>query len=519
MFVLPAPAEPSAFWSDVKYTDNFVLQQSVSAGGGAFLRNVLATIQNVLETKPPAFRIVYRHISAGDTFILLGAGETRPEIEADWKWLYENIMPVVCDLDDPAERASFVVTKIRFLATAEGGQDVSADRKMRAAATTFRQTFDVGRSENLVTYYSCALQKNFMLHQGWLYLSEHFFCFYSYMFGSEKKVIFELRDIKDLAKAKSMGGVRDDAIEVVTRDGSRYAFSNLFHRDETFDMLSQLTANTMKRVLLNSEYASTQHQPGHKRTASAQSAPAAQRSGSLAEQIAQQRRNEEFQGEFGLPGSETLLAVIDAASMAIPGSLNVYAGRLYLSTSFVCYMSRDFRGCRIILPLAAVRRIERMSSTDSHHAPCYALTITVWHQMDVAFKVPLDCSAECNRWCDALRGQLRIMVDEQRQAKADHTALARYTLRAFGKTCASEHMLAEAGDGGPQQPEAHTYVDCLGGTFGFPGDARAQKERPKRRYWLRYMRDHGRNLTLIRRAEFDRLVRVGLPNSLRGEVW
>ncbi|KAJ1653319.1 GTPase activating protein (GAP), partial [Coemansia sp. RSA 1694] len=252
MFVLPAPAEPSAFWSDVKYTDNFVLQQSVSAGGGAFLRNVLATIQNVLETKPPAFRIVYRHISAGDTFILLGAGETRPEIEADWKWLYENIMPVVCDLDDPAERASFVVTKIRFLATAEGGQDVSADRKMRAAATTFRQTFDVGRSENLVTYYSCALQKNFMLHQGWLYLSEHFFCFYSYMFGSEKKVIFELRDIKDLAKAKSMGGVRDDAIEVVTRDGSRYAFSNLFHRDETFDMLSQLTANTMKRVLLNS---------------------------------------------------------------------------------------------------------------------------------------------------------------------------------------------------------------------------------------------------------------------------
>ncbi|KAJ2684299.1 GTPase activating protein (GAP) [Coemansia spiralis] len=525
MFVLPAPAEPSAFWSDVKYTDNFVLQQSVSAGG-LFLRNVLATIQNVLETKPPPFRIVYRHISGGDTFILLGAGETRDEIEADWKWLYENIMPVVSDLEDPAERASFVVTKIRFLATAEGGQDVSADRKMRAATTTFRQTFDVGRSENLVTYYSCALMKNFMLHQGWLYLSEHYFCFYSYMFGSEKKIIFELRDIKDLAKSKSMGGVRDDAIEVVTRDGSRYAFSNLFHRDETFDMLSQLTANTMKRVLLNSEYASTQHQSsgGHKRDPSSASAlstgsrapavaPVAQRARSLAEQISQQRRNEEFQGEFGLPASETLLSVIDAASMSIPGSVNVYSGKLYLSTSFVCYMSRDFRGCRIILPLAAVRRIERMSSTDSHLVQCYELTITVWHQMDVSFKVPLD-STECNRWCDALRGQLKTMVEEQQAAKASQTALSRYTLRAFCKTCASEFMLA---DGDNEQTE--TFVDCLGKTFGFPGDPLIQKEKPKRRYWLKYMRDYGRNLTIIRRAEFDRLIRVGLPNCLRGEIW
>ncbi|KAJ2867924.1 GTPase activating protein (GAP) [Coemansia aciculifera] len=531
MFVLPAPAEPSAFWSDVKYTENFVLQQSASAGG-AFLRNVLATIQNVLETKPPPFRIVYRHVSAGDTFILLGAGETREEIEADWKWLYENIMPVVSDLEDPAERASFVVTKIRFLATAEGGQDVSADRKMRAAATTFRQTFDVGRSENLVTYYSCALQRNFMLHQGWLYLSEHFFCFYSYMFGSEKKIIFELRDIKDLAKAKSMGGVRDDAIEVVTKDGSRYAFSNLFHRDETFDMLSQLTANTMKRVLLNSEYASTQHQSsgGHKRNPSAASAlstgarqpvvaPVAQRARSLAEQISQQRRNEEFQGEFGLPGSETLLSVIDAASMSIPGSINVYLGKLYLSTSFVCYMSRDFRGCRIILPLAAVRRIERTSSTDSHFVQCYELSITVWHQMDVSFKVPLD-STECNRWCDALRGQLKTMVEEQRVAKASQTALSRYTLRAFCKTCASEYLLTEEdGEQTSSETEAQTYVDCLGKTFGFPGDPRAQKEKPKRRYWLKYMRDYGRNLTIIRRAEFDRLIRVGLPNCLRGEIW
>ncbi|KAJ1877458.1 GTPase activating protein (GAP), partial [Kickxella alabastrina] len=182
MFVLPAPAEPSAFWNDTKQADYFVLQQSVSTGGSAFFKNVLATIQNVLETKPAPYRVVYRDSPAADSYIVLAVGETKEEIDADWKWLSENIMPVVIELDEVPERTSFVVTKIRFLATEEGGQDATADRKMRAATTTFRQTFDVGRTENLVTYYSCALQSGFMLHQGWLYLSEHYFCFYSYMF-------------------------------------------------------------------------------------------------------------------------------------------------------------------------------------------------------------------------------------------------------------------------------------------------------------------------------------------------
>ncbi|PIA18869.1 hypothetical protein COEREDRAFT_38091, partial [Coemansia reversa NRRL 1564] len=172
MFVLPAPAEPSAFWNDVKATENFVLQQSVSTTGGAFLKSVLATIQNVLETKPPAYRIVYRNEPLAISFILLAVEEDAAEIEGDWKWVAENMMSVVAELDETAERTDFVVTKIRFLVSTEDDvqQDAAVDRKMRAATTTFRQTFAVGREERLVTYYSCALHSNFMLHQGWLYL-------------------------------------------------------------------------------------------------------------------------------------------------------------------------------------------------------------------------------------------------------------------------------------------------------------------------------------------------------------
>ncbi|KAJ1879733.1 GTPase activating protein (GAP), partial [Kickxella alabastrina] len=358
------------------------------------------------------------------------------------------------------------------------------------------------------------------------------------MFGSEKKVVFQLREIKDLAKTRTMGGARDDGIEVTTKDGSKYVFANLFHRDETFDMLSQLTANTMKRVLMNSEYSTTQFQPassslqvsagGHMRSPSTASsatgginpdsrlpmaATAAHQSSltngaSLAEQIAKQRRNEEFRGEFGLPRSETLLSLIESASLSLPETASVYSGKLYLSTSFACYMSRDFRGCRITLPLAAIRRIERANGFDRNNVACYELVITVWHQMTVSFKVPLD-NSECNRWCDALRGQLKAMVEEQRYAKANRTALSRYTLKSFCKTCASEQIL--------QGRDAE--LDCLGQTFGYPGDPKELKERAKSKYWVAYFKEYGRNLTIIRRAEYDRLIRVGLPNSLRGEIW
>jgi hypothetical protein len=39
------------------------------------------------------------------------------------------------------------------------------------------------------------------------------------------------------------------------------------------------------------------------------------------------------------------------------------------------------------------------------------------------------------------------------------------------------------------------------------------------RLWHEYMKEHGRNTTLVRQADFHRLIRVGLPNLLRGEIW
>jgi len=39
------------------------------------------------------------------------------------------------------------------------------------------------------------------------------------------------------------------------------------------------------------------------------------------------------------------------------------------------------------------------------------------------------------------------------------------------------------------------------------------------RLWGEYLRENGRNVTLIRQPTFHKLIRVGLPNRLRGEIW
>lgn len=55
--------------------------------------------------------------------------------------------------------------------------------------------------------------------------------------------------------------------------------------------------------------------------------------------------------------------------------------------------------------------------------------------------------------------------------------------------------------------------------FRYPGDPKKLRDRAKMRLWAEYLRDNGRNFTLIRQPTFHKLIRVGLPNRLRGEVW
>ncbi|ORZ02924.1 rab-GTPase-TBC domain-domain-containing protein [Syncephalastrum racemosum] len=88
-------------------------------------------------------------------------------------------------------------------------------------------------------------------------------------------------------------------------------------------------------------------------------------------------------------------------------------------------------------------------------------------------------------------------------------------LKPFLATCESERLL---------QPEenlidVHDPAGGLGLIFGYPGDAKKSKDRSKMKLWRQYFVENGRNLTMVRMSTFGKLVRIGLPNALRGEIW
>lgn len=79
--------------------------------------------------------------------------------------------------------------------------------------------------------------------------------------------------------------------------------------------------------------------------------------------------------------------------------------------------------------------------------------------------------------------------------------------------------IAESDARGPGGESLGTYARGLGESFGYPGDARKLRERSKLKLWREYFGVHGRNLTLLRYPPFQRLLQVGLPSRLRGELW
>ncbi|KAG0696010.1 hypothetical protein DFH29DRAFT_991847 [Suillus ampliporus] len=195
-----------------------------------------------------------------------------------------------------------------------------------------------------------------------------------------------------------------------------------------------------------------------------------------------------------------------------------YAGKLHLLPPYLAFSSLDRKSVRFTLPLSTIRRVERLNA----RAGVYALSLSTWHGMKIIVQLTsLRPTADlfCSRLREALKAEL-----QRGQMKA---------VKGFVKTCYSEGLVSLSGvadneredgsiitdtrEGGP--PPETEFHGGLGLQFKFPGDPKKLREASKIKLWTTYLKGHGRNLTLLRYPQCTRLVQVGLPNRLRGEMW
>ncbi|KAG9237903.1 rab-GTPase-TBC domain-containing protein [Amylocarpus encephaloides] len=260
-----------------------------------------------------------------------------------------------------------------------------------------------------------------------------------------------------------------------------------------------------------------------------------------------------FRHQFRLPDSQTPLQEITAEltiSPPVAYSPNAtqgekdkdrdrgyhYAGKLHLSESYLCFSTQPTSflqtaststssgftgqthgagpgGNGFTLPLCAIRRVERLHSQSYQ----FALAITTWNGLSnnaasetsktpvLVQKITIQLAGTrpaCERFCDGLKKGLKSGVGEVAK------------LKRVVSECYSEYLLQ--GDG---RKEATPPDAGLGMIFRYPGDAKKLRDRSKMRLWGEYLRDYGRNITLIRQPTYHKLIRVGLPNRLRGEIW
>ncbi|KAI8639361.1 rab-GTPase-TBC domain-containing protein [Parasitella parasitica] len=79
-------------------------------------------------------------------------------------------------------------------------------------------------------------------------------------------------------------------------------------------------------------------------------------------------------------------------------------------------------------------------------------------------------------------------------------------------TCKSEELLDDL-------VRLKGTVGGLGLQYGYHSDVTEVKDHKKLNIWKNYFNENGRNLTMVRLPIFTKMIRIGIPNCLRGEVY
>ena len=408
------------------------------------------------------------------------------------------MLPIISNFEDKNDLEEFAVAK--FLSLYQNtNSDVdlrSGDPKYQQAARTWRQIFKMPDEERFVNYYSCGYHRK-LLNQGWLYVSMSYCSFYSNVLGTETKVLIEFKQIIELTKERSKSGMVSDAIRIVTKNKTIHQFANLFNRDETFELLEHLVNLAMLRLLNATSVdpapgmSAQQHDESKNNVETVESLLGLIKGSEklpLREAFELSRKSLKFQDLFALPSNETVLQET-AVVCSISGTSSSFHGILYLSQTFICFSSTAQYQCKFTLPFFAVMRVERINNQTS------TVAITARHNLRFMFQLLVDKDAG-DKFCAVLRERLQTHISSMKK------------LKDFFATCPSEDLLAG------NEPNMFGF----GVKYGFV-DAKKNAEKNRLRYWSTYMKDFGRNFTLVKLPTYIKLVRVGLPNSLRGELW
>ncbi|XP_014852308.1 PREDICTED: TBC1 domain family member 8B isoform X1 [Poecilia mexicana] len=484
-------------WVTEKDNEYFVLQRrrGYGEGGGGLTGLLVGTLDTVLDStsKVAPYRILH-HTPDSQVYWSIACGVTKEEIDQHWDWLQQNIMRTLSVFDSTEDITSFVQGKIRGLIAEEGKTSLVLEddpEKFREALLRFEKWFELPAQEKLVTYYSCSYWKGKVPCQGWLYLSTNFLCFYSYLLGSEVKLIISWDEIWRLEKTSNV--ILTESIHVLAHGEDHY-FSMLLHLSETFVIMEQLANYSIKRLFDKEAF---------------QGEPALSDPLQITKRgLEAHAKSEQFRAFFRLPKEENLLEVHESF-LWVPFSHFNTLGKICLSENYLCFASQDGSQCHIIIPMREVINVEKPDSSSR------ALTVCVRGKRALRFsevrdyqrlantirsRCGISASPQHSASSEAIRGECQSLINHFEDNPEDVTLMVGQ--KDTSKAVSTEALMTVFH---PQD------VENL--------DPKMLKEKMKEQSWNIHFSEYGRGTSMFFTKKTRDLIVRGVPESLRGELW
>uniref|UniRef100_A0A672JNX5 TBC1 domain family member 8B n=1 Tax=Salarias fasciatus TaxID=181472 RepID=A0A672JNX5_SALFA len=469
-------------WVTEKDNEYFILQRrrGYGEGGGGLTGLLVGTLDTVLDStsKVAPYRILH-HTPDSQVYWSIACGVTKEEIVQHWEWLQQNIMRTLSVFDSSEDITSFVQGKIRGLIAEEGKTSLVLEEdpeKFREALLRFEKWFELPSEEKLVTYYSCSYWKGKVPCQGWLYLSTNFLCFYSYLLGSEVKLVISWDEIWRLEKTSNV--ILTESIHVLAHGEDHY-FSMLLHLNETFVIMEQLADYSIKRLFDKEAF---------------------QREPALSDPLQITKRgleahakSDQFRAFFRLPKEENLLEVHESF-LWVPFNHYNTLGKICLSENYLCFASQDGSQCHIIIPMREVTS-DKISIAGSPAS----LTVCVRGKRALRFSEVRDYQ----RLANTIRSRCGISASPQHSASSEQMFFPTTAVTdelPLELSCLSRHVIGL------------TSVCC-----GLP--VNQLKEKMKEQSWNIHFSEYGRGTSMFFTRKTRDLIVRGVPEALRGELW
>ncbi|CCF60517.1 hypothetical protein KAFR_0K01630 [Kazachstania africana CBS 2517] len=229
-------------------------------------------------------------------------------------------------------------------------------------------------------------------------------------------------------------------------------------------------------------------------------------------------RDEKFKLQYKLPSEEAILDDANADISFISANNAVYdeskkqnglkgepvayifSGKLYLTSHYLVFKDAfDESSCVLILNISTIKRVERSPSASYS----FALMVTLYSSSQLLIQF-IGLRYKSEQFCELLKQKLRENIPNAKK------------LDKFLATCYSEFLISK---NVLRRKDILAPRAGLGQHYKYPAHPEMAKEKAKLRLWFEYFKENGENLAIMKNPKFTKLVRIGVPSRMRGEIW